>query len=82
MLKPKMRFKDFKLGGTSYYIPVNCKGLYLPAIIKILDDLGHPPDTKDWDIQPEYHGYYYHATIGSIIEDLLNNGFTVEFSPA
>lgn len=65
-------------GSGEYWAPHDAAG-YDPQAVRILDNLGCPPDTIGWVEQPDIHGWYYFEAIGSLIHEATQAGHTIVF---
>jgi hypothetical protein len=67
-------------GTGEYWSPFDWKGRHDKEAIRLIDDLGHPPDTDSWIERPDIPGWYDHEVIGRIVVDATACGHSIGFN--
>ena len=68
-----------KDGIRNYWIPVGIDSQYDPDGVALIDGLGHPPDTDEWEEPPELRGWCDPTVLGNIVYDATNAGHSITF---
>ncbi len=66
-------------GSNEYWVPVDNKYAYHEATVRLIDDMGYPPDTDGWNEPPDFRGWYDDVSIAGIIQDMTEAGYMLVF---